>query len=195
MVQIVNGSEEGLALLDELLESKKQDYFQKTGQELQITNEEFYDLMRTQINNQMKEFQVLFGVLGLLMAAKAAEPPEDATDLEKNRYKFWAKAINKILDEISFYYNPASADSITRGSLIPALGLGSKIIAFGKAFGSEVIGYTTDDEEMMDKAHPTKYFLNMIPVGAQFQTEILPYLDPELAKEMGIRVTTESRQR
>jgi len=195
MVQIVNGSEEGLALLDELLESKKQDYFQKTGQELQITNEEFYDLMRTQINNQMKEFQVLFGVLGLLMAAKAAEPPEDATDLERNRYKFWAKAINKISDEMSFYYDPRSADSITRGSLIPALSLGTKIISFGEAFGKEVIGYTIDDEEMVDKAHPTKYFLNMIPVGAQFQTEILPYLDPELAKEMGIRVTTESRQR
>ncbi len=40
----------------------------------------------------IKVDQVLFGVLGLLMAAKAAEPPEDATDLERNRYKFWAKA-------------------------------------------------------------------------------------------------------
>ena len=143
----------------------------------------------------MKEFQVLFGVLGLLMAAKAAEPPEDATALERNRYKFWAKGINKIADEVSFYYNPASADSMTRGSLIPALGLGTKIIAFGKAFGNEVIGYTIDDEEMIDKAHPTKYFLNMIPIGAQFQTEVLPYLNPELAKEMGIRVTAESQQR
>lgn len=195
MSEIIKGSEEGLALLDELLESKKQDYFQKTGQELQITKEEFYDLMRTQISNQMKEFGVLFGVLGLLVAAKAAEPPEDATDLERNRYKFWAKMINKISDEVSFYYNPASADSITRGSLIPALGLGNKMFTFGEAFSKEVAGYVIEDTEMMDKAHPTKYFLNMIPGAAQFQTEILPYIDPELAKEMGIRVTTESRQR
>jgi hypothetical protein len=195
MVQIANGSEEGLALLDELLESKKQDYFQKTGQELDISKEEFYDLIRGQINNQMKEFGVLFGVLAMMLAAKAAEPPEDATALEKNRYKFWAKAINKISDEISFYYNPASADSITRGSLIPALSLGNKMFTFGEAFSKEVAGYVIDDPEMVDKAYPVKYFLNMVPAGAQFQTEILPYIDPELAKEMGIRVTTESRQR
>ena len=47
----------------------------------------------------------------------------------------------------------------------------------------------------MEKAHPVKYFLNLIPVGAQFQNEILPYLDAELAKDLGIRVTAESRQR
>jgi hypothetical protein len=195
MIQISNGSVEGLALLEELLASKKQDYFEKTGQELQITQEEFNDLIRTQISNQMKEFGVLFGMLGLLVAAKAAEPPEDATDLEKNRYKFWAKMINKISDEISFYYNPASADSITRGSLIPALGLGSKIFTFGEAFSKEVAGYVIDDPEMIDKNYPIKYFLNMIPIGAQLQTEVLPYLNPELAKELGIRVTTQSRQR
>jgi hypothetical protein len=195
MIQISNGSVEGLALLEELLASKKQDYFEKTGQELQITQEEFNDLIRTQISNQMKEFGVLFGMLGLLVAAKAAEPPEDATDLEKNRYKFWAKMINKISDEISFYYNPASADSITRGSLIPALGLGSKIFKFGEAFSKEVAGYVIDDPEMIDKNYPIKYFLNMIPIGAQLQTEVLPYLNPELAKELGIRVTTQSRQR
>jgi hypothetical protein len=35
----------------------------------------------------------------------------------------------------------------------------------------------------------------MIPGAAQFQSDILPLIDPELAKEMGIRVTAESRKR
>ena len=59
----------------------------------------------------------------------------------------------------------------------------------------ESVGYILDDEEMMKEAHPLKYFLNVVPVAAQFQTEILPYVSPELAKEMGIRVTTLSRRR
>jgi hypothetical protein len=45
-----------------------------------------------------------------------------------------------------------------------------------------------------DKAYPMKYFFAMIPGISQFQTEILPYLYPELAKEMGIRVSAESRR-
>ena len=48
---------------------------------------------------------------------------------------------------------------------------------------------------MMDKAHGLKYILNIIPGLSQAQNEALPYLNPELAKEMGIRVTKESRSR
>jgi hypothetical protein len=189
------GNEAGLKIMDELLEAKKEEHYRKTGQVLQITNEEFYDLMRTQMTNQLKELKLLFSMMALLIAAKAAEPPEDATDLEKNRYKFWAKAINKISDEVSFYYNPASMDAITKGSILPSLGLLVKSEQVISSVGKEVTGYVLNDQKMMDKAYPTKYFLNMIPIAAQFQTEILPYVDPELAKEMGIKVTAEARQR
>ncbi len=189
------GNEEGLKIMDELLEAKKDEYYKKTGQVLQITNEEFYDLMRTQITNQMKELKLLFSTMALVIAAKSAEPPEDATDFEKNRYKYWAKALNKISDEVSFYYDPRSADSITRGSIIPALGLLVKSEQVINSLRKEVTGYVLNDQKMMDKAYPTKYFLNMIPGAAQFQSDILPLVNPELAKEMGIRVTAESRQR
>jgi hypothetical protein len=195
MRDVYLGNEEGLKIMDELLEAKKEEYYKKTGQVLQITNEEFYDLMRTQINNQMKELKLLFSTMALVIAAKAAQPPEDATAFEKNRYKYWAKGLNKIADEVSFYYNPASADSITRGSIIPALGLLVKSEQFISSLGKEVTGYTLNDQKMIDKAYPTKYFLNMIPGAAQFQSDILPLIDPELAKEMGVRVTAESRQR
>ena len=36
-------------------------------------------------------------------------------------------------------------------------------------------------------------FLNVVPIAAQFQTEILPLINPELTKEMGIKVTSQSR--
>ena len=194
MRDILQGNENGLAIMDNILEEKRKDYFNKTGQILDISQEEFYDLMRRQLSNQMKELGLLMGLLALVLAAKAAVPPDDADALTKNRYKFWAKAVNKISDELAFYYNPMSFESMTKGSVIPAMGLLVKVErAFG-ALSKEAYGYATDDQSLQDKAHPTKYFLDLIPGPAQFQQEILPLLYPELAKEMGIKVSSQARQ-
>jgi hypothetical protein len=190
---IVNGSKEGLAILDEMLEQKRTDYFRKTGQQLEITEEEYYDLMRNAIANEVKELKALVLLLGLVLAIAMAEPPEDASDLEKNRYKYWYKATHKISDELSFYYNPLSFESMTKGSIIPSAGIGARIAQFVFALGKETTGYTIDDQEMIDKSYPIKYFLNLFPGLKQFDNTVLPYVDPELAKELGIRVTTQSR--
>jgi len=195
MIDIINGTEKGLKILDQLLEAKRIEHYKKTGQELQITQEEFYDLMREQLVNQSKEFALLFGTLALVLAAAAAEPPEDATDAENNNYKWWAKLTNKISDEVSFYYNPISFESITKGSLLPSVGLLSKAFKIVDQLATEGYGMATDDEEMMKKAHALKYTLNIIPGLSQAQNELLPYLYPELAKDLGIRVTKESRSR
>jgi hypothetical protein len=194
MRAIITGSDEGLQILNEMLEAKKLDYFRKTGQELEITEEEFQDLMREQIDNQIKELYLLFGVMALLIAAKSAEPPEDATEEEKNKYKWTLKLVNKISDEITFYYNPLSFESMTKGSVIPSLGLLTRASQVIWYTGKEMYGQATDDEEMIEKSHPTKYFFNMIPVAAQIQNEYLAYLYPELAKAQGIRVTAEARR-
>jgi len=194
MRDVILGTDKGLAVLNEMLEEKRKDYYLKTGQQLEITEEEFYDLMRTQINNQMKELGLLFSLMALLIAAKAAEPPEDATALEKNRYKWWAKLLNKTSDEVAFYYNPTSAESITKGSLLPALGLLSKVEKIMWSLTKEVYGTYTNDQELMDKSYPTKYFFDIIPGVSQAQRELLPYFFPEAAKEQGIRVTAEARR-
>jgi hypothetical protein len=195
MIDIINGTEKGLKILDELLAAKKLEHYKKTGQELDITQEEFYDLMRDQLQNQVKELKLLLGLLAIVFAAAAAEPPEDATDAEKNAYKWYSKVINKISDEVSFYYNPISFESITKGSLLPSVGLLSKALKIVDQVSTEGYGIITDDEEMMDKSHGLKYTLNLIPGLSQAQNELLPYLYPELAKEMGIRVSKEARSR
>lgn len=195
MIDIINGTEKGLMILDELLEAKKIEHYKKTGQELEITQEEFYDLMREQLVNQSKEFALLFGTLALVFAAAAAEPPEDATDAEKNNYKWWAKLTNKISDEVSFYYNPISFESITKGSLLPSVSLLSKGLKIIQQLSLEGYGMATDDEEMMKKSHALKYTFNIIPGLSQGLNEALPYLYPELAKDLGVRVTKESRSR
>lgn len=193
MRDIMNGTDEGLRLMSEMLETKRQDHFKKTGQVLEITEEEFFDLIQKELSREVKELATLVSMIGLIAAAKAARPPEDATALEKNRYRFWAKLTNKITDEITFYYNPLAFQGMTSGSILPALSLLTKVEKLFTNLAIETKGYVINDPELIKAAHPTKYFFNLIPLAAQFQTEVLPYVDPELAKELGIKVTSQSR--
>ena len=190
---ILKGSDEGLKMLEDMLEQKRQEHYEKTGKQLEITQEEFNDLIRKKLSEEMKELGVLVSMLALLITAKAAQPPDDASDYEKNQYKWWAKLTNKIADEITFYYNPGTFSDITKGNIIPAMGLLTRIGQFTDALGREVTGYVIDDEEMIKKAYPVKYFLNLIPGAAQFDSELLPYIYPEGAKNLGIRVSPQSR--
>jgi hypothetical protein len=195
MREIIMGTDEGLAILNDMLQQKREDYYRKTGKVLEISEEEFYDLVRTELSNEMKELGVLFGTLALMIAAKIAIPPEEEEDpLIKNRYKYILKGINKVTDEIGFYYNPLSTEAITRGSIIPSLGLLVKAEKIIEHVLREGYGVATDNEDIIEKAHPTKYFLNVIPGAYQFQRDALPLVNPELAKELGVRVSAESRR-
>lgn len=190
---INQGTDAGLEYMDSLLEAKKEDYKRKTGKELTITKEEFYDLVRRELANQYKELGLFAGLAAMVFAAKAAKPDDDDDEYAKNRYKFWAKAMNKIYDEISFYYNPASIESITSGNIIPQVILLSKV---AKAFGAvynETVGEISGDQELVDKTHVIKYLLDPIPIASQAQRELLPLVYPDLAKELGIRTTEQAR--
>jgi hypothetical protein len=192
---IIAGNENGLKIMSDILEDKRIQHFKSTGQELEITDEEFYDLMRAEIKRELRELTALSTIIGFVAAIGAAQPPEEASDLEKNHYKYLTKISSKILDELSFYYNPISLEAITRGSILPSIGLLSKLFKFGKSLGELGYGEVVGDEKMVKDAHPLKYFLNMVPGGYQIMTEIVPFVWPETAKEMGVRVTGESRQK
>jgi len=195
MRQILQGTDEGLAILDKMLAEKREDYYRKTGMVLDITDEEFYDLVRTELSNEMKELTLLFSVVAIMVGSKIALPPEEEEDpIVKNRLKYLLKGISKITDELSFYYNPLSTEAMTRGTIIPALGLLTKAEKIIEHVTREAYGEITSNEDVIQNAHPTKYFLNIIPIGYQFQRDVLPLIDPELAKEMGIRVSAESRR-
>ena len=193
--EITLGTDKGLALINEMLEEKKRAYFLKTGKELKITPEEYQDLIRSQVNNMYKELVLIVGIIGLLITTKIIAPDDDDDDLTKNRYKYFAKAVNKISDELLFYVNPASADEMTKGSIIPSLGLLSKVGSLFNALLKEVYYTSTGDEKEADKTYPLKYFINLFPGPSQALNEILPYVDPEAAKDLGVRVTGESRAR
>lgn len=193
MRQLTSATPEGIRIMKEMIDQKREDYFKKTGLELTITDEEFYDMVRKELSAQAKELVILLSLMGMVVAAKLAAPPDDEDPLAKNKYRFWAKAINKISDEMWFYYNPTSAESITRGSIFPALGLLSKTEKIFTTATKDFTGYVNDDEEAMKKAHTLKYLFNITPVASQFQNELFPLVDPEGAKEWGIVTSSAAR--
>ncbi len=194
MRDILSGNEEGLKILNEILEEKRRLYKEKTGQDLDITDEEFYDLMRKELSSTIRELGLLMSTMALVIAAKVAIPPDDEDDKAlSNRQKYFIKVLTKVEDELSFYYNPMSFESMTRGSIFPSLGIATRALKAVGDLEKEVEGRITDDEELMEKAHPTRRFLDLVPGPSQFMQEVLPIIDPEMAKEMGIRVSPQAR--
>jgi hypothetical protein len=191
MREVMLGTEKGLKIMDEMLQQKKEAYFKQTGQELKITDEEFYDLIRNQMANQMKEIGVLVGLMGLIFAVGAANP--GSNDPDKNKYNFWSKLTNKLSDRLAFYYNPLSFQSIAKGSFLPAIGVLSEATKFFKALSILTYAEATDNQKLIDHTHPTKYFFDIVPVANQVQLEWLPYFFPDISKAEGVKTTTQAR--
>jgi hypothetical protein len=176
-----------------MLQQKKEEYYKKRGKELSITTEEFYDMMRQTLSNEMKELSLLVGLIGVILVAKVAVPDDDEDALTKNRYKYLLKVFLKIKNEVDFYYNPISFMTMTKGSFLPALGtLGNAYRAL-EALGTATYAYTVEDEELMKKTHVAKPVLNLIPGASQFERTILPMIAPDLSREMGRVVVPQAR--
>ena len=195
-IAIMNGTDEGLKMMQEILDAKRDSYFERTGEELQITDEEFYDLMRKAVRDQFREMQVVLLTLALYFGTKHFGDDDDEEDPAiKNRWKYLSKIMYKTAEEVNFYYNPLSIDGFTNGNLIPGMTIATKAMKIVNTGTKEMYGTAIGDQELLDKNYFGKAVLDIIPGPSQFQKEILPLYFPELAKEWGIRVSAEVQRR
>ena len=195
-IAIMNGTDEGLKYMQEILDAKRDAYFERTGEELQITDEEFYDLMRKAVRDQFREVQIVLLTLAIYFGSKHFGDDDDEEDpLTKNRWKYLSKILYKTAEEVNFYYNPLSVDGFTNGNLIPGMTIATKAGAIIKAGVTEMIGVITGNEELQEKTHLGKAVFDIAPGPSQFQREFLPNCCPDIAKEWGIRVQAETQRR
>jgi hypothetical protein len=195
-VDIMNGTDKGLQIMQELLDAKRDEYFERTGEQLTITNEEFYDMMRKAVRDQFREMQVVLLTLAIYFGTKHfADDDEEEDIMSKNSWKALSKIIYKTAEEVNFYYNPLSVEGFTNGNLIPGMTIATKAAKIIKTGGKEIIGQLTDDQDMIDKANFGKDVLDIIPGPSQFQKEFLPICCPDVAKAWGIRVSAEVQRR
>lgn len=191
-ISMVKGSGKGVSALDALYEAKKAEYEKQNGTPFTMDKAAFFDLVRQNIRMQMKETLLLLAMIGMYLGLKAIPPDPDEDAGTKNFYRYSLRALDKLHDEISFYYNPLSFQQILNGSVFPSLGLITDATRVLANVGEQGFGFVLQNNKLMDSAHPAKYLMKTIPVTSQLG-DYLAIFYPQLAKDLNIQVSSQSR--
>jgi hypothetical protein len=191
LANMAKGTQTGLDRLNELYEFKQKNYYETTGQKLQMSKEDFYDMVRENIRGSAKDMLFVAGLLGAWLLLKALPPDADEDPGVKNWHKFMVRALDKFSDEVSFYYSPLGWQQIVGGSIIPSIGVFKDFGSLFTHFLKEVYGMGFD-ENLQEKNYVIKYLMKSFPVTSQLST-YLPLILPDIAKELGIQPSTQAR--
>lgn len=194
---ILNLNKDGLQRLDALFEEYRQKYELETGETLNMTREDFIDLIRTNLRNQLKELAVLGSLLGAALSLGFIAPADDDDKAAKNAHRYAQRVVDKFVSELSFFYNPAELESILNGGIFPAIGLVKDFEKFTSSFFTEITGMDfnpeTSFEEAREKAKPIKYAMKMAPITKSLVT-YLSILNDDFAREYEVTISKETRR-
>lgn len=180
-------NEKGVEFMRELFEKKSADYKKDTGKDLQMSEDEFMDLVRNNIRSQMYDAAFLTTMLILVAALKANMPDDDEDPAIKAQYRFLVKMADKFKDELMYFYDPTSFSGLVSTGIFPALGLVDNFRKGVTNFFVENWALATGDDETVEKTKVIKYWLKTFPFTNQV-AGYLPMFYPEMAKDLGLRV-------
>jgi hypothetical protein len=195
---IIQVNENGVLQLDAMYEKFSEDYKKRTGEDLNMSREDFMDLIRTNLRNQVKELTILLAMVGIMLSVGFMAPDDDEDKATKNFFRYSQKVIDKFVGELSFFYNPVEFQKMLSGSTFPALGLFSDIEKFITHFTMETTGLNLSDkektpEEVRKNAQPIKYAAKMLPITKSFITYAAIFSD-EFAKEFDVTIENKSNR-
>lgn len=188
---ILGNDEVWVEQMRRLYEKKKADYEKDTGKKLMMTETEFIELAAQNIKNQAVDVLFYLALTGLVLAAKGLKDDDD-DKIVSNRYNYMIRALDKVRDEIAYFFNPLELINLTKGGLFPSIGLIDNYVKLFKNFGKEMYAIGIDDEKAQDKNYVIKYFLKGLPITSQFDTIFLLFF-PDMAKDLGIKSQSQSR--
>lgn len=197
LTNILKLNEAGLNRLDEIFEEFRVKYEIETGESLNMTREDFIDLIRTNLQNQLKELAVLGSLLGMALSLGFIAPEDDEDKAAKNFHRYAQRVVDKFVSELSFFYNPAELESILSGGIFPAIGLVRDFEKFMGHFLQEITGIdfdpSTSYDEARKKALPIKYLMKMTPILKPTLTYLSIFSD-EFAREYEITIQKDTRR-
>ena len=195
---ILSLNDKGLEALNKMYEDFAEQYQKRTGKPLEMDRDEFIDMIRMNLRNQIKELAILMSMFGAMFALGFAAPDDEDDRASKNFHRYQLRVIDKFISELSFFYNPAEFQKILSGSMFPAIGIFSDAGRFIDHAVMEMTGVDSSNPELTvdqvrKKAQPVKNFGKMFP----FTKSLFTYgaiLDPEFAKEFDVTIQKESRR-
>lgn len=180
-------NEKGVDFIRQLYEKKKADYEKDTGKTLEMTEDQFIDLVRQNLRGQILDVIFLTSLFIFITALKANMPDDDEDAATKSQYRFVVKMADKFRDELLYFYDPTSISSLFSSGIFPALGLVDNFRKGVTNFFKENWALATGDEETVKDTKVIKYWLKTFPFTNQV-AGYLPMFYPELAKELGLRI-------
>ena len=189
----------GVEEMTKMFEEYRENYEKRTGEVLQMSREDFVDLIRQNLSNQMRELGILVSIMGAAISLGFMAPPPEADKSTKNAFRFAQRTLDKFESELSFFYNPANYEALVGGGMFPALGIVTDFQRFMTNFWLETTGFNLSDptktmDEVREKAQPIKYLMKMLPVTKSVLV-YLAILNSDFAKEYDITVQKETSRR
>jgi transcriptional regulator with XRE-family HTH domain len=196
---VISVTDAGISKLDALYNKYAEDYKNKTGQDLNMSKEDFNDLIITNLRNQIKELGILLSLFGAAFALGVISPDDDDDDkATRNAHRYAQRVVDKFIGELSFFYNPLEVQKLLSGSAFPAIGLFSDVTRFVSHTSMEWTGIDVSDfdkspEEVREKAQPIKNLGKMFPLTKSLIT-YLAIFDSDFAKEYDVTIQKESNK-
>jgi len=186
---IISGNDRGIQIMKERYQVEKEKYLNKTGQddfETQFTERDFIDMYRQGIKSTMQEALMMASIMGMIAYVGAHQPPKDQ-EVKLGGWKWFMRSLNKIEDELGFFYDPRQMINAANGGMIPAAGVVKDMIKLLDNFRREVGGQINGDEEAQKRARPLKYAMKAFPVVKQLDQFFVVFTS-EFAKELDVDI-------
>jgi hypothetical protein len=187
----------GIEYVDQLYTEFATEYKKDTGEDLNMTREDFIDLIRTNTRKQLQELLILASLFALTLAMGGFEPEDEKDKSSKNLHNFMLRTTDKFVNELSFFYNPKELQNLLSGGMFPAIGIIADAGRFIKHFAMETTGMDMDPATSYDdarkKAQPIKHLMKMAPVTKSAVT-YLAILNANFAKEYDVTIQKESNR-
>jgi len=198
LTDAVYATDKGVEYMMELYEKKKETYERETGKTLEMTPDEFIDLVRQNIKNQAADLMLYIALTALFFGARALAPDDDDDKYAKNQHKYLMRVIDKVRDEVAYFYNPMGLINLSKGGVFPAL---SGVVTPGKALINmlnEMYGLSMGDGKgingkSIDENYVIKYGLKSLPITSTLADTILLLFFPDVAKDLGMRAQSEAK--
>jgi hypothetical protein len=197
LLNIMKMNDAGIDALDRYYEDFAAKYEEETGEPLNMSREDFMDMIRINLRNQLKELAILGSLMAMMFALGFTAPDDDDDKASKNFHRYTLRVMDKFVGELSFFYNPAEFQNLLNGGMFPAMGIAGDISKFTKHSLMQITGMDMDSKTSYDdvrkKAQPIKYAMKMLPVTKSVVT-YLSILNSEFAKEFDVTINKESNR-
>lgn len=166
-----------------------------TAFETKMTEAQFVDMYLKGFDAAVKDVLATLSLAGILFSMRAYAPDkDDELDPQSKGYWRWAvRTTDKLQDELGFFYNPFSWQTVIGGQIFPSVAVLTDIknIVWNSAANTWL--YMNGDEEAAEKVKVSKYVFKNIP-GLNQGIYYSALFNSDLADELGIKITDRAKQ-